>query len=202
MIRIVDSVFIKSAVKVQDYPSSEFVDIAFAGKSNVGKSSMINTILKRKKIAKVSSTPGKTKLVNFFKITCKTESEEKAYFNLVDLPGYGYAKVSKNERNSWKIMINDYFSSRIQLRGIVILIDIRHKADEKDKIMINMAKDRKIPFLVAATKADKIPKSKIKNTIKQRAVEHQIDQSEIIAFSSLKKIGYDDLLNWLESKTL
>lgn len=202
MIRIVDSVFIKSAVKIQDYPSSEFVDIAFAGKSNVGKSSMINTILKRKKIAKVSSTPGKTKLVNFFKITCKTESNDNAYFNLVDLPGYGFAKVSKKEKNSWKKMIDDYFTSRIQLRGIVILIDIRHKADEKDKVMINMAKERKIPYLVAATKADKIPKSKIKTTIKQRSVEHQINESEIIAFSSLKNIGYNDLLTWMESRTL
>ena len=110
MIRIVDSVFIKSAVKPADYPPIEFTDIAFVGRSNVGKSSMINTILQRKMIAKVSSTPGKTRLINFFKIRFKDASQNDGYVTLVDLPGYGYAKVGKVEREKWKKMIVSYFT--------------------------------------------------------------------------------------------
>ncbi len=198
MIRIVESKFIKSAVHPKDFPASEFTDIAFVGKSNVGKSSMINTLLNRKAIAKISSTPGKTRLINFFEIRFKLDqADEEGMVNFIDLPGYGYAKVSKSERESWRKMVVDYFNYRIQIKGVIVLIDIRHKADPKDVIMINMLKERDIPFRIAATKADKIPKSKIPATLKNLAIQYEIEKSAIIAFSALKKVGIPDTLNWI-----
>jgi len=202
MIRIVESQFIKSAVKPVDYPPSPFSDIAFSGKSNVGKSSLINTILNRKMIAKTSSTPGKTRLINFFEIRFKTDENEDGFLNFVDLPGYGYAKVSKTERNSWKIMVNDFFRKREQLKGVILLVDIRHKADPKDLVMLEMLKINGINFLVVATKSDKIPKTKMQLYLKKLRAGLNVDKKDIITFSSLKKNGVDDVLNWISKQIL
>lgn len=198
MIRIVDSVFVKSAVKSADYPPMEFTDIAFVGRSNVGKSSMINTILQRKMIAKVSSTPGKTKLINFFKIRFKDASQEDGYVTIVDLPGYGYAKVGKVEREKWKKMINTYFEKRESLAGVVVLVDIRHSANPKDIVMIEMLKNYNIPYLIVATKSDKIKKTLYKKELKKLATGLQIAEKDIMAFSSLKKVGVEKVLSWME----
>jgi len=201
MFRIVESEFIKSAVLPKDYPSSMNYDIAFVGKSNVGKSSMINTILNRKAIAKISSTPGKTRLINFFDIRFKVDvTAESGQVNFVDLPGYGYAKVSKKERDSWRKMVEAYFSHRRQIKGVVVLIDIRHKADPKDLIMIEMLRSQNISFILTATKADKIPKSRINATLTQLALQFSVEKDKIIAFSSLKKTGKIALLNWIHGK--
>ena len=197
MIRIVESQFIKSAVKPIDYPQSPFSDIAFSGKSNVGKSSLINTILTRKMIAKTSSSPGKTRLINFFEIRFKTDDNEDGFLNFVDLPGYGYAKVSKKERNSWKLMVNNFFEKREQLKGVILLVDIRHKTDPKDLVMLKMLKDTGIKSLVVATKSDKIPKTRIQLHLKKLRVGLEVDEKDIIAFSSLKKTGVDEVLNWI-----
>jgi GTP-binding protein len=191
--RIVESEFVKSAVKPDQYPASQYSDIAFAGKSNVGKSSLLNTLLGRKRIAKISSTPGKTRLINFFSVRFKTgEEEENGFVNFTDLPGYGYAKVSKKERDSWKKMLSKYFNYRHQLRAVIMLVDIRHKADAKDKMMIEMLRESNIDFITVATKSDKIPKNKILKTTKNLKAEFGI--SEMIAVSSLKKTGIDKLL--------
>jgi GTP-binding protein len=200
--RIVESEFIKSAVKPDQYPASQYSDIAFAGKSNVGKSSLLNTLLGRKRIAKISSTPGKTRLINFFSVRFKTgeEEEETGFVNFTDLPGYGYAKVSKKERDSWKKMLSNYFNFRHQLRAVIMLVDIRHKADSKDKIMIEMLRESKIDFITVATKSDKIPKNKILKTIKNLKAEFGV--SEIIAVSSLKKSGIDKLLQQIKDLLL
>lgn len=198
--RIVESTFIKSAVKPDQYPASAFSDFAFAGKSNVGKSSLINTLLNRKAIAKVSNTPGKTRLLNFFRIRFKMEQDEEGFLNFVDLPGYGYAKVSKSERNSWKEMILSYFEKRVNLKGVILLADIRHKADPKDLIMLNMLRENQIPFIIAATKADKIAKNKIGRIILELADGLQINKDLIIAVSSLKKTGFEKILTWLEKQ--
>jgi len=201
MLRIVESVFIKSAVYPKDYPESELPEVAFVGKSNVGKSSMINTVLGRKAIAKISSTPGKTRLINFFNVRFKDDpTGENSYINFVDLPGYGYAKVSKTERNSWQKMVEKYFANRDQLKGVIALIDIRHKADPKDLVMIQMLKIRNIPFMLAATKSDKIPKSKVGNVVRKLAVELQVDKDDIIAFSALKKSGISTVIKWIGSR--
>ncbi len=202
MIRIIESKFIKSAIKPKDYPASAYAEIAFVGKSNVGKSSLINTILNRKAIAKISRTPGKTRLINFFEIRFKTNDENEGFINFVDLPGYGYAKVSKAERESWKKMIQNYFDNRLQLRGVIAIIDIRHKADPKDILMFEMLKTKQIPFAVIATKSDKIGKSKIPSTLKRFKSEFKLNNQGIIQFSSFKKIGINEVLNWISSRIL
>ncbi len=201
MIRIVESKFIKSAINPCDYPASAYSDIAFAGKSNVGKSSLINTILNRKTIAKTSSTPGKTRLINFFEIRFKI-TEKSGYVNFVDLPGYGYAKVSKTERNLWKKMIQNYFEQRINLKGVIVLVDIRHKADFKDLIIINLLKLRNLPFCIIATKSDKISKSTIDSAINKLRTEFDVQTENIYAFSSLKKNGIEDVLSWINKQIL
>ena len=198
--RIVESSFNKSAIKPEQYPPTAFTDIAFVGKSNVGKSSMINVLLKRKGIAKVSGKPGKTRLINFFDVRLKNDDNENVYFTAVDLPGYGFAKVSKTERASWRKMIMLYFEERLQLNGVVALVDIRHKADPKDKVMIEMLQKLKIPFLLVGTKSDKLPKSKIAAHLKKRREEFGVEAANAAAFSSLHKTGLDDLMAWLESR--
>ncbi len=207
MLRIVDSQYIKSAVYPVDFPETAFREIAFAGKSNVGKSSMINSITKRKLLAKTSSTPGKTRLVNFFDIRCKQKNTEPDVeidlsFTLVDLPGYGYAKVSKSERDSWQIMIDNYLRKRDQLAGLVLLVDIRHKADPKDIAMIEFAKSLEIPFTIVATKSDKVPVTKIPSFLKTLRTELNIKSDQIRSFSSLTSKGINELYQWIESVLL
>ncbi|MEA1973891.1 MAG: ribosome biogenesis GTP-binding protein YihA/YsxC [Candidatus Cloacimonadota bacterium] len=200
--RIVDSSFNKSAVYPKDYPNTSFAEIAFVGKSNVGKSSLINTILNRKGLAKTSSRPGKTRLINFFDIRFEDNKEERGSICFVDLPGYGYAKVPQSEKNLWKKMINMYFEERIQLRGVIVLVDSRRKPDPKDLVVIQMLISLKIPFCIVATKADKLKKSKRKNTITKLNDGLGLKQEKIITFSSTKKIGIDSLLNWISETIL
>ena len=153
--------FIKSAVKPQDYPPPDKPEVAVVGRSNVGKSSLINAIFKRN-IAKVSSSPGKTRLINFFLLN------DKIYF--VDLPGYGYAAVSKAEREKWKRMIEKYFHTRENLKLVIILVDSRHKPTNLDILMKEWLESLGIPYIVVATKADKLnqsEKAKTKKIIKE-----------------------------------
>ena len=202
MLRIVESKFIKSAVKPIGYPASPYADIAFVGKSNVGKSSLINTLLNRKAIAKISKIPGKTRLINFFEIRFKKEGNKDGFVNFVDLPGYGYAKVSKTERTSWKKMIKNYFEQRMSLKGVIVLVDIRHKADPKDIIMLKMLRDKGIPFAVVATKSDKVAKSKLLACLKKLSAGLEVNNKNIYSFSSLKKTGIEDILNWTDNQIL
>lgn len=201
--RFVESTFIKSATKPGQYPASPFAEIAFVGKSNVGKSSMINTLLQRKMIAKVSRTPGKTKLINFFEVRFKQDADDAdGFLNIVDLPGYGYAKVSKTERNTWRTMISQYFETRENLSGVVVLVDIRHKADPKDSVMLQMVRQFNIPCLVVATKSDKIPKSKIPSYLKVLKAGHSLSGEKIVPFSSLKKSGINEVMEWFRFQLL
>ena len=238
MIRIVESKFITSAVNVKGYPDSLLPEFAFVGRSNVGKSSMINAITNRKLLAKIANTPGKTRLINFFgirfllEIPCDEvttlpptpsvdmvgetslinvgkysplfyeQSMERPNFMLVDLPGYGYAKVSKSERTDWKKMINEYFQYRKQLTGVVVLVDIRHQPDIKDVMMIKLLSSLKIDFIIAATKCDKIPKNKILTQVKILKAGLGLFDNKIYEFSSVKKIGIDPILAWIENRIL
>ena len=198
MIKILESKFIKSAVYNDTYPETMYAEISFCGKSNVGKSSMINTVLQRKSLAKTSSSPGKTRLINFFEIKFRDQLDREGFVNFVDLPGYGYAKVSKKERNRWKRMIEEFFQSRYQLRANILLVDSRHKADEKDIMMIRMLESVGLPFCVIATKCDKLKKSKMKNQLNKLALGLGIKPQYLIPFTSKTKMGKNDVLDWLE----
>lgn len=178
--------FIKSAVESKDYPDTGLPEIAFVGKSNVGKSSLINKLLNRKSLAKTSSTPGKTRLINFFLITAASP------LVFVDLPGYGYAKVSKKERESWGPMMKRYFSKREQLKCVVFLQDLRRDQSESDKVLMEFFRDNNIPVILVYTKADKLSGNKRSN-MARLMTKNAPDEKAPIFFSSLKGFGVEDL---------
>ena len=189
---IKQSEFIISAVRKAQYPTDGRVEIAFVGRSNVGKSSLINSLTNRKKLAKVSQTPGKTRLINFFLINND--------FHLVDLPGYGYAKVYKKEQESWGNIIETYLNGREELKRVVLLVDSRHKPTKDDITMFNWIKHYGYEAIIVATKSDKlsnndIPKSRklIKETLKLT------EDDKLYFFSSLNKKGKDELIDNLFS---
>ncbi|MCK1245791.1 ribosome biogenesis GTP-binding protein YihA/YsxC [Streptococcus uberis] len=173
-----------SAANKSHYPEDDIPEIALAGRSNVGKSSFINTLLGRKNLARTSGKPGKTQLLNFFNI------DDKIRF--VDVPGYGYAKVSKVERARWGKMIEEYLTSRDNLRAVVSLVDLRHEPSTEDVQMYEFLKYYEIPVIVVATKADKIPRgkwNKHESMIKKKLNFEQEDT--FILFSSVDRIGID-----------
>jgi GTP-binding protein len=176
--------FVTSAVKSSQYPES-LPQIAFCGRSNVGKSSMINCILNRKKLVKTSSTPGKTRLINFFKIN------ESYYF--VDLPGYGYAKVSKKEREKWRPMIETYFKSKQNILGAVVLLDIRHDPRQEEQDLFSWFEQYRIPYLIVLTKADKLSKTRQINQHKKIAERLSRPMDRIIRFSAKTRQGKDEI---------
>ncbi|KZL93449.1 ribosome biogenesis GTP-binding protein YihA/YsxC [Clostridium magnum] len=183
--------FTTSAVLRSQYPTDNRVEIAFVGRSNVGKSSLINTLTNRRKLVKVSGTPGKTKLVNFFLINNE--------FYFVDLPGYGYAKVSKVEKESWGKVIETYLLKREQLKKIVLLVDCRHKPTEDDIIMYKWIKYYNYDTVVVATKIDKLKKSEIQRNLKVIKDTLGLQQDDqLLTFSSLKKLGKEELLQVME----
>ncbi|EHB7124654.1 YihA family ribosome biogenesis GTP-binding protein [Listeria monocytogenes] len=171
-----------SAVRPEQYPETDLPEYALAGRSNVGKSSFINTMIRRKSMARISQKPGKTQTLNFYKI------EEALFF--VDVPGYGFAKVSKTEREKWGVMIETYITSREQLRGVIQIVDLRHKPTEDDRMMYEFLKYYDIPVIVVATKADKIPRSKWQKNAK--IVRETLDfdpDDKFVLFSSETKMG-------------
>ena len=173
-----------SAVSKAQYPQDDMPEIALAGRSNVGKSSFINTLLGRKNLARTSSKPGKTQQLNFYNI------DDKLRF--VDVPGYGYAKVSKTERAKWGKMIEEYLTSRDNLRAVVSLVDLRHDPSADDVQMYEFLKYYEIPVIVVATKADKIPRgkwNKHESAIKKKLQFEANDR--FILFSSETRQGYD-----------
>ncbi|MDD3705026.1 MAG: ribosome biogenesis GTP-binding protein YihA/YsxC [Clostridiaceae bacterium] len=178
--------FIKSAVLQNQYPELNLPEIAFSGRSNVGKSSLINSLLNRKKLVKTSSSPGKTRLINFFLINDQLV--------LVDLPGYGYAAVSKSQKEAWGKMIEDYLRFRENLKNVVLLVDIRHEPTADDKLMYDFLKYYKKSVIVVATKLDKITRSSVSkdlNIIKNKLGTTQDDI--LIPYSSETHFGREEL---------
>ncbi|RKD23863.1 YihA family ribosome biogenesis GTP-binding protein [Ammoniphilus oxalaticus] len=177
--------FIISAVASAQYPQDALPEIALAGRSNVGKSSFINRMLNRKNIARTSSRPGKTQTLNFFKIN------EQFYF--VDVPGYGFARVSKTEKEKWGKMIEEYFVGRDPLRAVVQLVDLRHPPTADDKAMYEFLKFYHIPVVIVATKADKISKGQLQKH--QKIVKETLglqSGDSIVLFSSETGQGKDE----------
>lgn len=167
-----------SAVKPEQYPDTGLQEVALAGRSNVGKSSFINTMIGRKSMARISSKPGKTQTLNFFNI------DNKLVF--VDVPGYGYAKVSKSERERWGKMIETYITTRETLAAVIQLVDIRHKPSEDDCLMYDFLKHYEIPTIIIATKEDKIPKGKIQKHLKIIKQTLEMDPEDtLISYSAL-----------------
>ncbi len=182
--------FVKSAVKPSQYPEDNFPEIAFAGRSNVGKSSLINALINRKNLVKTSSKPGCTQLINFFKINNK--------LSFVDLPGYGYAKVSKKIRAKWSPMMKTYLSNRQSLAGVVLLIDIRRQPGKEELGLIQWLEKFHLPCLAVLTKADKFSKQKRHKRLKLIADDLGVQKETIILFSAKSKLGRDVIWNEID----
>lgn len=179
------------AVKPSQYPPENLKEIAFAGRSNVGKSSLLNLLTGRKKLAKVSGNPGKTRTINFFLINDE--------FRIVDLPGYGYAKVSKSVSESWGDMMETYIENRPNLVKIVQLVDIRHEPSKQDVQMYGYLKHFGLDGIVVATKADKVSRNQIPGQVKLiRQTLGLNKEDRVIPVSALKKTGHEELLDVIE----
>ena len=183
--------FIKSAVKPSQYPEYDFPEIAFAGRSNVGKSSLINTLIQRKDMVKTSSKPGCTQLINFFLV-----NEDLSF---VDLPGYGYAKVSKKIRSQWQPMVNLYLSNRQSLLGLILLIDIRRDPGKEESDMMDWLEAHEIPYLVVLTKSDKLSKTKQQKRLSSICSQMNREKNKVIVFSTKTKKGRDTIIEEIEN---
>ncbi|WHY76372.1 ribosome biogenesis GTP-binding protein YihA/YsxC [Neobacillus sp. WH10] len=190
--KVVSSDIIISAVKPEQYPETELPEFALAGRSNVGKSSFINKMLNRKGLARISSKPGKTQTLNFYLIN--------EILHFVDVPGYGYAKVSKSERAAWGKMIETYFTTREQLRAVVLIVDLRHPPTSDDVMMYDFLKHYEIPCIIIATKADKIPRGKWQKHLKVTRQTLDLDKNDhLVLFSSETGEGKEQAWQILQS---
>lgn len=179
------------AVKPSQYPPDNLKEIAFAGRSNVGKSSLLNLLTGRKKLAKVSGSPGKTRTINFYIINDA--------FRIVDLPGYGYAKVSKSVSQDWGGMMEKYLQGRENLIKVIQLVDIRHQPSKQDVEMYEYLRYYGLDGIVVATKADKVSRNQIPKQIKQIRQTLGLGKEDIvIPVSALKRTGYEELLDVIE----
>jgi GTP-binding protein len=185
--KITAAEFLTSATKPSEYPLSALPEIAFVGRSNVGKSSLINTLINRKRLAKTSSTPGRTQLINFFKIN--------NWISFVDLPGYGYAKVPESVKKKWGPMIETYLSARKTLKGVVVIMDIRRVPRKEEMNLLNWLNHFSIDSILVLTKKDKFSKD---NQIKQQSAIAQVlakDKNDLILFSAKSRQGRDAIWN-------
>lgn len=182
--------FVKSAAKSSQYPTAVLPEIAFAGRSNVGKSSLINILVNRKHLVKTSSTPGRTQFINFFVIN--------ETFSFVDLPGYGYARVPKSVKKNWGPMIETYFSTRETLKCVVFIMDIRRMPDQKELNLIDWFNYFNIYSILILTKADKLSKTKQINQHLSIAKALSVDKKELILFSAKSRQGKGALWHAIE----
>jgi GTP-binding protein len=167
-------------------PESSLPEVAFAGRSNVGKSSLLNALVRRKSFARVSRTPGRTREINFFRVNNT--------FVLVDLPGYGYARISKAKKAEWRPMIDSYLRRTTQLRGIVLLLDIRREPSEDDRAMLDFLADLGVPTIVALTKSDKLNKSEARAKVTDVSRKLALEPEQVIQFSAHSGEGRVELL--------
>ncbi|KAB2274952.1 YihA family ribosome biogenesis GTP-binding protein [Staphylococcus epidermidis] len=181
-----------SAVKKAQYPDTGLTEVALSGRSNVGKSTFINSMIRRKNMARTSQQPGKTQTLNFYNI------DEQLIF--VDVPGYGYAKVSKVQREKFGKMIEEYITQRENLKLVIQLVDLRHQPTEDDVLMYNYLKHFDIPTLVICTKEDKIAKGKVQKHIKRIKDKLELESGDnIISYSSIKNSKQQEIWNFIET---
>ena len=182
------------AVRRSQYPEDKKAEFLLVGRSNVGKSSFINTVVNRKNLARVSATPGKTQTLNFYNVNDS--------FYLVDVPGYGYALTSKEQQKKFGLMIEEYLEKRAELRRVFMLVDFRHKPTEDDLLMYNFLKYYHVPVTIVATKVDKVNSSK-KDT-NYKALTDSLDLvigDDIVLFSSVTKLGRDEIIQKIDDLT-
>ena len=185
---IKEATFITSVAGVDKFYKTDKPIIAVAGKSNVGKSSLINMLANRKKLAKTSVTPGRTRLINYF---------DFGEFVLADLPGYGFAKVSKEEKKKWGVLLETFLSTQ-KIALLLSLVDIRHDPTADDKMMINYLYHYAVPFTLIATKADKLAKTRIKPRVKELATELRVGASDVTASSAENGMGKQEIFRAIE----
>lgn len=179
------------AVKASQYPEDTLAEIAFAGRSNVGKSSLLNLLTGRKSLARVSGSPGKTRTINFYNINSQ--------FRIVDLPGYGYAKVSKSMSKDWGPMMEEYFQKRNGLRKVIQLVDIRHAPSAQDVQMYDYLRHYGLDGIVVATKADKVSRNEMQKCISLIRRTLKLEPGDtVIPVSALKRTGQEELLAYME----
>lgn len=180
---------VKTTVDPHDFPDPPRPEIAFVGRSNVGKSSLLNALTRRKRLAYISRTPGKTQTINYFAV------DDLCHF--VDLPGYGYARVPEKLRRSWEPMIRGYLDENPRLRGVVALVDGRHPPTRLDQRMLGWLADRGFPILVVLTKADRVPRSRRQDRFDEAAEALGLDREQLLWFSSRSGEGRDELVTAL-----
>lgn len=185
MIKVVSAEFVGSAKEPSVYPREGLPEVAFAGRSNVGKSSLINVLVRRKKLARTSSTPGHTRALNFYRVNGR--------YVFCDLPGYGYAKVNKQERGQWKGMVETYFKARDELCAVVIIMDLRRKPGQEELDLIGFLTGEGITPLLVATKADKLGRTKRVKPMREMAKALGIPASSMVVFSAHTGEGRDAL---------
>lgn len=183
--------FVKSAVKPGQYPDGDLPEIAFAGRSNVGKSSLVNVLVNRKNLVRTSSTPGRTQLINFFDVNNQ--------FTLVDLPGYGFAKVPLSVKKEWGPMVETYLATRDNLRGVVLILDVRRMPGPEDQQMLQWLRAYNVPSVLVVTKCDKVSKNERASQSVVIARILGVERSELNFFSALTKDGRDAIWEKLEA---
>ncbi len=189
--KVTSAEFITSAVKRSDYPEELLPEVAFAGRSNVGKSSLINTLVNRKHLVRTSSSPGRTQTLNFFRINSQ--------INFVDLPGYGFAKVPLKVKAQWKTMVENYLKYRTTLKLVIILLDIRRTPSSDDASLMRWLENFSIPFLIVLTKTDKLSHNKC--SAQQKIIQDflLLKREEVVCFSAVTKKGRQEILKRIVS---
>jgi len=191
MMHVKSAEFVTSAVKPDQYPEARLPEIAFAGRSNVGKSSLINTLVNRKHLVKTSSTPGRTQLINFFVVN--------EAFYLVDLPGYGYAKVPAAIKKQWGPMIEGYLKKRSSLQAVTLIMDIRRVPQAEERNFIDWLNLYHIPVIPVLTKADKLSKNKQNKQIQLITAALEIERDQLTLFSAKSRLGKEQLWEIIET---
>ena len=195
---IIQAQYVASAVRRDQFPEEALPEVAFIGRSNVGKSSLINSVCRHRGLARTSGTPGKTQTINFFKVLMR-EGEERRPFQLVDLPGYGYAKTGQEKRKIWSRFIADYFTQSPYLRLVCLLVDIRHAPMPSDIEMFRRLADKGLPLQLILTKADKISKNQVASAVANARKSLQTQGiAEVMAYSAQNGQGRQELLDLIK----
>ena len=193
-VQVVSADFAKTATRPEEWPRGPAPEVAFVGRSNVGKSSMLNALTRRKGLARVSATPGRTRALQFFDVSVRpTPAARPRALRLCDLPGYGFAKVSKAERDRWAAMIEDYLRERDVLRAVVLIVDARHAPAESDHEALAFLRGGGRQVVVAATKTDKLARTRVGAALRAVEADLGLARGEVVPFSAMEGTGADAL---------